>query len=395
MVERKTSQLILNLNKKTIFVLFKHHFMKNLKIISTVFLSLIFWGFDCLEQKNDTAKQTVSAFISQFSDPKNPDCKAIAFHFSPITGIGKEKNICRRDPSDIIKIGEYYVVFYTKLKRDAPVYPEGFYGTVWYAVSSDEGYHWVEKGKIVEKGNKGKFDSFGTYTPNVILGKDKKVYIYYTGVADGFDNLLDDYTTKNRTAIGVIEAQFDKKGNLISKKKLNNGNPILIPSPEDSNEFDSFRIDDTSMLFKDDRYWLYYKGRGYLLRPSKTKMGVAISSTPYGPFVKQNNGKAIQKEGHEVLVWPYKDGVLSLVTNVGQGLYYASDGISMKKIIYKLKDKLKAPGLYRPDLTQEGSLNNGKKKWGIAMATYANDPFLHRYEMILPDCLEKIIDKKE
>ena len=317
--------------------------------------------------------------------------RPITLKFYSVTGIGKEQAICRRDPSDVIKIGNLYFVFYTKLKRGSKVYPEGYFGTVWYAVSSDEGFNWIEKKEIIRKGEKGKFDSTGVFTPNVIVDKNQKIYVYYTGVGDNFDN-YNDYSTKNRTAIGVAEVEFNENGDLIKSKKINNGEPILLPSKEQSGKFDSFRVDDSSLLFRSNKYWLYYKGRGYKLPPSKTKMSVAVSDTPYGPFKKLNNGNPIQKEGHEVLIWPYKKGVVSLVSHVGRGLYYSSNGEKMNKITSRLRGRLRAPGLYRPDLTQNGKSSKNKKEWGIAMATYDNDPFLNRYEVTLPNCLDKKIE---
>ena len=77
-------------------------------------------------------------FFFLFGDKKN--LRPITLNFYSVTGIGKEQDICRRDPSDVIKIGNLYFVFYTKLKRGSKVYPEGYFGTVWYAVSSDEGF---------------------------------------------------------------------------------------------------------------------------------------------------------------------------------------------------------------------------------------------------------------
>ena len=51
-----------------------------------------------------------------------------AFKYTKIVGIGPEKGICRRDPSDVIRLDDKYYIFYTKLNSGAPVYPEGYYG---------------------------------------------------------------------------------------------------------------------------------------------------------------------------------------------------------------------------------------------------------------------------
>ncbi len=63
-----------------------------------------------------------------------------------LTGIGLEKGVMRRDPSDIIKVGDLYYVWYSKGKLKT-----GYDATVWYATSAD-GLHWTEKGEAVAKG---------------------------------------------------------------------------------------------------------------------------------------------------------------------------------------------------------------------------------------------------
>jgi len=305
----------------------------------------------------------------------------VRIEVSKAKGIGKEDGTCRRDPSDVIKLGERYYVFYTKLSNSSPIYAEGYYGTVWYAVSEDEGFTWREKGIAVGKGEKGDFDSFGVFTPNVVKGYDGKFYIYYTGVGDNFDNKRDDYSPYNRTAIGVARIELDDTGEITSVEKLKNGNPVLLTS-DDNDKFDSFRVDDAAIVLRDGKYWLYYKGRAHQKTPRQTKMGLAIADHPEGPYTRQNNGNPVQTEGHEVLVWARKDGVVSLVSNVGNGLYYSSNGIDFTKVVNKLNFKLRAPGAFRQELTEPSKA--AAVSWGIHMGAYGTDPFLERYEFKMP-----------
>ncbi len=51
---------------------------------------------------------------------------------SALQGIGAEKGVMRRDPSDIIKVGDLYYVWYSKGKISP-----GYDATVWYATSTD------------------------------------------------------------------------------------------------------------------------------------------------------------------------------------------------------------------------------------------------------------------
>ena len=58
----------------------------------------------------------------------------IEFQYNTVAGIGYEKGCTRRDPSDVIKVGNTCYVYYTKVYGRAP----GYWGTIWYATSNDE-----------------------------------------------------------------------------------------------------------------------------------------------------------------------------------------------------------------------------------------------------------------
>ena len=48
------------------------------------------------------------------------------------------------------------------------------------------------------------------------------------------------------------------------------------------------RVDDACVVKKDKKYWLYYTGRQLNKSPNETKMGLAISRFPEGPYKKYN-----------------------------------------------------------------------------------------------------------
>lgn len=86
--------------------------------------------------------------------------ETIEFEYEALTGIGEETGVCRRDPSDIIKVGDTHYVWYTKVLaqtsgQPTPHYPGGYFGTVWYASSTDGGRTWIERGECVPKGEGG------------------------------------------------------------------------------------------------------------------------------------------------------------------------------------------------------------------------------------------------
>ncbi|MCP4645195.1 MAG: family 43 glycosylhydrolase [bacterium] len=296
---------------------------------------------------------------------------AMTFTYSEAHGLGPEKGVCRRDPSDVIRVDGTSYVWYTKVVQADPLFPSGYNGTVWYATSDDQGHTWTERGMAVGLSDEG-FDSFGVFTPN-ILPAGGRYYLYYTAVAKGFVNT--GYAEIGKTAIGVAVA--DSPDGPWTKPP---DNVMLRPNPDHA-RFDSYRVDDACLIVRDGAYWLYYKGRQWEHTPRQTKMGVAVATDPLGRFVKQNDGRFIQDSGHEVLVWPYGAGVMSLVSNTGPNgctLQYAEDGIQFRVIARDLKDMPAAPGAFREDLS-----DNPTYAWhipgGISMV-HAKPPYLRRFE---------------
>ncbi|MDP4878425.1 MAG: hypothetical protein NWR36_00930, partial [Opitutales bacterium] len=85
----------------------------------------------------------------------------VSITFSNAEGIGAEKGVMRRDPSDVIKVGDLYYVWYSKGPKSS-----GYDATVWYATSED-GHVWTEKGMALPKGEAGSgvWDEASVFTP--------------------------------------------------------------------------------------------------------------------------------------------------------------------------------------------------------------------------------------
>ncbi|WP_044199952.1 family 43 glycosylhydrolase [Dyadobacter tibetensis] len=305
------------------------------------------------------------------NEQKEDSDDRVKFSYSHITGIGKDSLFNRRDNSDIIKVGDTYYIWYSRM--NSPV-TSGYWATIWYATSTDEGHSWTEQGMALGVGEPGNFDSHSVFTPN-ILAFQGKYYMYYTGVKPTPGNPNREFEgnhTTDITAIGLAvadrpEGPFKRVGN----------NPILSISqkPED---FDSYRIDDASLLVKDNKIWLYYKGRSIVhgeRGPGLTEMNVAIADKPEGPFVKHDG--SILKKSHEVLIWKKGEGVASLAS-INKTINYAQDGIHFSVQSEDLTDIPKAPGLYRPDL-EDGNPNTRTPGWGIAMTGQKGQVYLLRF----------------
>jgi len=307
-----------------------------------------------------------------------PEDRRMVVRYSPAIGLGPEKGVMRRDPSDIIRTREIrydgnlvdirttYYVWYTKSHVS-----HGYDATVWYATSTD-GHTWVEKGEALPRGPEGSWDAQSVFTPNILVA-NKKYWLFYTAVPKPFNNKGNKVT---KSAIGIAVADSPDG----PWKKLA-ANPVLRCS-EDPNHFDSMRVDDACLIVREGKYWLYYKGRQWNNTPANTKMGVAIAEKPEGPYRKYSR-QPIIRGGHEVLVWPFGTGVVAML-NIGpegirRTLQYAPDGLNFSKM-QDLKAVPRAPGAYRPEAFTE----SGKGRmieWGIHIGYKKGYlPFLERFD---------------
>lgn len=289
------------------------------------------------------------------------ESNSVEITYSPAQGIGAEAGVMRRDPSDIVRVGEQFYVWYSKGKV-----ADGYDATVWYATSPD-GKKWTEKGESIARGPAGSWDEQSAFTPNILVAAGK-YWLAYTAVPKPFNN------NNTKTAIGFAKAD-SPDGPWV---KLDS-NPILRTS-EDNNAFDSFRVDDACFIVRDGKYWFYYKGRQMGKTPTETKMGLAIATKPEGPYLK--HGAPIIDGGHEVTVWPYGTGVMSLVrigpAGLAKTIQYAPDGLTFSTW-QDLKSVPIAAGLYRPEAFTESGKGT-MPTWGVHIGM--RKPFLPFIERI-------------
>lgn len=305
----------------------------------------------------------------------------IKFEFTEIEGIGYEASVSRRDPSDIIKVNDIFYVWYTKIDSlvngiKTPLYPSGYYGSIWYAVSEDEGKTWEEVGQALGPGTKGSFDSHAVFTPNILADKGE-YYLYYTGVRPTPgkpDGSFENNSTDDFTAVGIAisespEGPFQRK----------NLEPVIKVSKEEK-DFDSYRVDDAALVVREGTYFLYYKGRSVnygTSGPKFTEMGVTVAEHPAGPFIKR--AEPVLSKSHEVLVWNRNGGIASLAS-ISRTINWAPDGIDFSPLYENLQDIPAAPGLYRPHL-ENGHNVKSIPGWGISQKNMEGSVYLIRFTM--------------
>lgn len=329
-------------------------------IILSIFLS--HYGFSQNQQKLNEVK---TYFESK------------EFRFEKIKGIGFEPGVTRRDNSDVIMVENKYYVYYTKVFGQSA----GYWGTIWAAVSKDEGRTWKEIGEVLGVGEKGQWDEQATFTPNIL--KEKGVfYLYYTGVHPTPGNVNGEFennSTSDFTAIGVARSD-----NPEGPFKRCSKNPVVSVS-KSHDKFDSYRVDDAVLLRMNGKFRLYYKGRKYSdgnQGPAHTKMGVAFSGSPVGPFEKYEKNPIVSKS-HEVFLWKQNSGVACLAS-LSSTFEYATDGLDFSSnpnfVEIERKNRPNAPGAFRPDLT--GGKGKNELTWGISMIHNSASCYLVRWEWV-------------
>lgn len=289
--------------------------------------------------------------------------------FAYTKAIPMEVGITRRDPSPVVYIDGVYHVWYTKNVAANVLPKSGFSGSIWHAISED-GVTWSEQSEAVGRGARGAFDECGVFTPT-ILCRDGMYYLYYTAMpAEWIDAPR---TTRGAIGVACSTSPFGPW-----QKPLDA--PVLRCGSQ-ADDFDSLRVDDTCILVRNDRIWMYYKGRQKGMEWNTTKMGLALSDKPLGPWKKYEMNPVLDS-GHEVCVWPHGEGVACLVCNVGpQGntLQYAPDGISFTPVRNVIPPM--APGPFRKDQFRPG-FGEGID-WGIAMKDDLEWPYLVRFDVNL------------
>ncbi|MFC2113349.1 glycoside hydrolase family 117 protein [Bacteroidota bacterium] len=279
------------------------------------------------------------------------------FRNTPITGLGLEEGVSRRDPSGVIKVDDTYYVWYTRAEGPPVVGQDHANDTlrayhydladIGYATSLD-GYNWTEQGVSAIRGPKGSFDHRTIFTPDILVANGK-YYLFYQAAGELSQGLGWDF---GFNLIGMSWADSP------DGPWHRHPEPILNLGPEGS--FDELNMHDPSFIVKGGKYYLYYKGQpkgpklaSYLEgRDAKygTRLawGVAIADNPEGPYIKSKYNPVICA-GHEIIVFPYRHGICALLNQGPEkgSLQFSEDGINFYPKAYGLVNIPHAAGYYR------------------------------------------------
>jgi len=323
----------------------------------------------CMKFRNLSLSLLLAGVVSVpvHADPLS----TISFTDTELSGIGQEEGVMRRDPSDVIKVGDLYYVWYTK----GDIVP-GYDGTVWYATSED-GIAWEEKGMSLDKGEKGTWEGASVFTPNILVAEEK-YYLFYTGTSHEYKK---PFNPDSKIGVAVSDSPDGPW------EKVKENNPVITNS-ENKEDFDSHLIDDACLITRDGKYWLYYKGRQLGKGPTHTKMGVAIADKPEGPYIKYENNPVIGGN-HEVLVYPVGKGVEAMIgprapKDIKHSILYSEDGYDFKKVASFKGHGPWAGGAYRPEAFTDSGTGE-RITWGVEIATTKKSlPYIGRYDVDKP-----------
>ena len=298
------------------------------------------------------------------------ELKTAEVRVSPAHGL-KGNGFVRWDSSNILRIGQKYHVWYTRvregLKRNEAHMPNVL--QIWMA-TSEEGRHWTEHGKVLPPSKPGAWHERARHAPHVVPWNGK-YYLFFSSIS-GIHEPYDEETRSREKHIGLAVA--DRPGGPYEHV---HDTPILSPSL-DPKAFDHYLIDDPCIIRRDGKFWLYYKGRNS--ETSQCWLGVANSEKITGPFKRPQAEPVCDANWHTGCVWPHRDGVAGIVD--WKCLAYSSDGLH-----FRLGAKIGGicdAGVFCPDAFDDTQNGRGIT-WGLSHRGGPNQIFRWDADLRVPE----------
>ena len=267
-----------------------------------------------------------------------PELRNATRRMVEIEGIGQDRVLERHDPSNIIRYKGNYYLWYTEHPPE-----DGFIGTYVQWAASPDGYRWTVHGTALAKGGPGDPDEKGALT-SYVVPHNGRYYMFYTRVPGDF---VSAHTSKRGIGYAVADTP---DGPWVKQKPA-----IILPG---ENTWDDLCCDDANVLYRDGKWWLYYKGRTLGDRPGDSQIGVAISEKPTGPYHKHPANPLFK--GHAFSAWVHRDGVAALGGDNNRTVLWSPDGVRFRKAG---EFDNKSTGLYCPENFGNGTNNRGVS-WG-------------------------------
>lgn len=247
----------------------------------------------------------------------------------------------RHDPSNIIKFEGRYLLWVTEHPKN-----NGFSDCRIILLSSADGHDWRFEQIALDKNSAKAWDDGGVLTAYVVPHAGK-YYLFYTGVPKSFKNSSID---KHDMGYAVADSPM---GPWVRPA----GNRILLTGGPGA--FDELCVDDANILNWNGKWYFYYKGRATGSNPGGSQIGLAVSDSLTGPYVK-HAGNPLFK-GHAFTVTKYKNGLLALPGAGSPNVMWSTDGLHFAP---GAKVKHKSTGVYNPADPKAGG-GEGRIDWVI------------------------------
>ena len=270
---------------------------------------------------------------------------------TPIAAFTPVSEFDRHDPSNIIRFEERYWMFYT-------VNVDDHREVTVHAASSPDGYDWDDHGLALGPGIPGAWDESGVIAPYV-APHDGKFYLFYTGFRSG------DLATRD---LGVAVSAHP-----LGPWTRWGENPVLRRNP-DPEAWDSGMLGDSNVIYREGRWWLYFKSRRDHETNLQTRIGVATATHVTGPFEKHEDNPLFA--GHAFSAWVHRDGVAALCGVVSPSVLWSADGLHFKEAGTMPNY---STGFYCPENFSNG-INRRGVTWGVDCYRVDGRRGLHRFD---------------
>jgi hypothetical protein len=206
--------------------------------------------------------------------------------------------------------------------------------------SSKDGLNWTRHNEPALAPDPGlPWESVGVLTCYVVP-HEGRYYIFYTGVGD-------DWGTKGAAYKRLLYAVADQPGGPWKRPENN-----LVLESSDPDGWEGPGGDDVNILFKDGKWWMYYKGRPNSIKSwQDTLVGVAFADNLTGSYTKYEKNPLMY--GHAFAVWKQGRGFAAMPSNGRtQTLWYSEDGLDFRDTGIDMPGS--TPGVFCPDNYVEG-----------------------------------------
>jgi len=295
------------------------------------------------------------SLLAADGDPIPPELTAIKKTTTVIEAFRPQPHLDRHDPSNIIRHEDRYWVFYT---RNSGKHKE----VSVHAAFSTDGYQWTDAGEALGRGTPGSWDESGAIAPYVV-SHEGKFYLFYTGFRE--DNLA---TRELGCAIADHPAGPWERWA---------ANPILRRDPDPA-AWDSGMLGDSNVIFREGKWWLYFKSRRSKETNKDTRIGVAFADKITGPYRKYPANPLFA--GHAFSAWLHRDGVAAMCGEVSSRIKWSRDGLSSQ-------DAGEMPnqstGLFTPDERADPRHLHGFD-WGLEVYSANGVRGLRRFDCLKP-----------